>query len=162
MGASNSSRMGWLMKISRAFVHRYFISYSWSWTGFPGRLPRTGRGCHVNTTISEQHTAKRVWTEKRREASIPLFHGLWRWIEDLWWSVERTQPRRESGTASGCTFWQAASGLQSAVPARSTPYSFQDFHTERIGHASSPSNKRSITESRSISVVESAMTNAAS
>lgn len=29
------------MKISRAFVHRYFISYSASCTGFPGRLPRT-------------------------------------------------------------------------------------------------------------------------
>jgi len=33
--------MGWLMKISRALVHRYLISYSWSWTGLPGRLPRT-------------------------------------------------------------------------------------------------------------------------
>lgn len=37
------------MKISRAFVQRYLISYSCSWTGFPGRLPRTaavsiGRG----------------------------------------------------------------------------------------------------------------------
>ena len=42
MGASSSSRMGWLMKISRAFVQRYLISYSCSWTGFPGRFPRTG------------------------------------------------------------------------------------------------------------------------
>ena len=42
MGASSSSKMGWLMKISLAFVHRYLISYSWSCTGFPGRLPRTG------------------------------------------------------------------------------------------------------------------------
>ena len=41
MGASNSSRMGWLIKISLAFVHRYFISYSCSWTGLPGRFPRT-------------------------------------------------------------------------------------------------------------------------
>lgn len=41
MGASSSSRMGWLIKISLAFVHRYFISYSCSCTGFPGRLPRT-------------------------------------------------------------------------------------------------------------------------
>ncbi len=29
------------MKISRAFVHRYLISYSCSCTGLPGRLPRT-------------------------------------------------------------------------------------------------------------------------
>ena len=29
------------MKISLAFVHKYLISYSASWTGFPGRLPRT-------------------------------------------------------------------------------------------------------------------------
>jgi len=29
------------MKISRAFVHRNLISYSASWTCFPGRLPRT-------------------------------------------------------------------------------------------------------------------------
>lgn len=30
MGASSSRRMGWLMKISRALVHRNLISYSWS------------------------------------------------------------------------------------------------------------------------------------
>ena len=41
IGASSSSRIGWLMKISLAFVHKYLISYSASWTGFPGRLPRT-------------------------------------------------------------------------------------------------------------------------
>jgi hypothetical protein len=41
MGASSSRRMGWLIKMSLAFVQRYLISYSWSWTGFPGRLPRT-------------------------------------------------------------------------------------------------------------------------
>ena len=29
------------MKISRAFVQRKRISYSASWTCFPGRLPRT-------------------------------------------------------------------------------------------------------------------------
>src|SRR5271154_6637060 len=40
-GASSSRRMGWLMKISRAFVQRNRISYSASWTCFPGRLPRT-------------------------------------------------------------------------------------------------------------------------
>ena len=41
IGASNSSRIGWFMKISRAFAQRYLISYSASCTGFPGRLPRT-------------------------------------------------------------------------------------------------------------------------
>ena len=40
-GASSSRRMGWLMKISRAFVQRNRISYSASWTCFPGRFPRT-------------------------------------------------------------------------------------------------------------------------
>jgi len=30
MGASNSSKIGWFMKISRALVHRYLISYSCS------------------------------------------------------------------------------------------------------------------------------------
>jgi hypothetical protein len=43
IGASSSSKMGWLMNISRALVQRYLISYSWSWTGLPGRLPRTGQ-----------------------------------------------------------------------------------------------------------------------
>ena len=33
--------LGWLMKISRARVHRKRISYSCSWTCLPGRLPRT-------------------------------------------------------------------------------------------------------------------------
>ena len=41
IGASSSSRMGWLMKISLAFVHRNRISASPSWTCFPGRFPRT-------------------------------------------------------------------------------------------------------------------------
>lgn len=41
IGASSSSSIGWLMKISLAFVQRCLISYSASWTGFPGRLPRT-------------------------------------------------------------------------------------------------------------------------
>ena len=31
------------MKISLAFVHKYLISYSCNWTGFPGRFPRTVR-----------------------------------------------------------------------------------------------------------------------
>jgi hypothetical protein len=44
-GASSSRRMGWLMKISRAFVQRNRISYSASWTCLPGRLPRTGVSC---------------------------------------------------------------------------------------------------------------------
>jgi hypothetical protein len=43
IGASNSSKIGWLMNISRAFVHKYLISYSCSWTGLPGRFPRTER-----------------------------------------------------------------------------------------------------------------------
>src|ERR1700722_1204147 len=30
MGASNSSKIGWFMKSSRALVHRYLISYSCS------------------------------------------------------------------------------------------------------------------------------------
>ena len=41
IGASSSSRMGWLMKISRDLVHSQRISCSCSWTCLPGRLPRT-------------------------------------------------------------------------------------------------------------------------
>jgi hypothetical protein len=41
IGASNSSRMGWPMKISRDLVHRYRISNSSSFTVWPGLLPRT-------------------------------------------------------------------------------------------------------------------------
>lgn len=48
MGASSSSRIGWLMKISRAVVHKYRISDSKSCTGFPGLFPltdfRVGKG----------------------------------------------------------------------------------------------------------------------
>ena len=43
MGASSSSNIGWEMKISRAFVHKYRISASNSCTCFPGLLPRTSR-----------------------------------------------------------------------------------------------------------------------
>ena len=37
----SSSRIGCCKKISRARVQRNLISYSCSWTGLPGRLPRT-------------------------------------------------------------------------------------------------------------------------
>lgn len=43
------------MKISRAFVHRYFISYSASCTGFPGRLPRT-----ADTARTSRQTIQRI------------------------------------------------------------------------------------------------------
>lgn len=43
------------MKISRAFVHKYFISYSASCTGFPGRLPRT-----ANTARPPRQTLQRI------------------------------------------------------------------------------------------------------
>lgn len=48
MGASSSSSIGWLIKISRALRQRYLISYSSSSTGFPGLDPRT-------TRINRQH-----------------------------------------------------------------------------------------------------------
>ena len=54
MGASSSNRMGWFMKISRAFVQRYLISYSCSCTGLPGRLPRTVRQKQRKKTDSHQ------------------------------------------------------------------------------------------------------------
>ena len=41
MGASSSSKIGWLIKISRAFMQRERISDSNSCTCFPGLLPRT-------------------------------------------------------------------------------------------------------------------------
>lgn len=40
-GASSSSRIGWLRKISLDFKHSPLISFSWSWTFFPGFDPRT-------------------------------------------------------------------------------------------------------------------------
>ena len=68
MGASSSSKMGWLMKISRAFVQRYLISYSWSCTGFPGRLPRTRGGEYRGGTdqrIGRSPSRGRSMTESR-------------------------------------------------------------------------------------------------
>ena len=58
MGASSSNRIGWFMKISRAFVQRYLISYSCSCTGLPGRLPRTvikmgKNGATVNISVEK-------------------------------------------------------------------------------------------------------------
>ena len=41
IGASSSSNIGWEMKISRAFVHKWRISASSNWTCFPGLLPLT-------------------------------------------------------------------------------------------------------------------------
>jgi hypothetical protein len=52
MGASSSRRIGWLMKISLAFVQRYLISYSWSCTGFPGLLPRTSSNLSITESRS--------------------------------------------------------------------------------------------------------------
>lgn len=42
-GASSSSRIGWLRKISLDFKHNPLISFSWSWTFLPGFDPRTVR-----------------------------------------------------------------------------------------------------------------------
>lgn len=56
IGASSSSKMGWLMNISRAFVHRYLISYSCSCTGFPGRFPRTDEQEVISDIFSHQMT----------------------------------------------------------------------------------------------------------
>lgn len=49
IGASSSSRMGWLIKTSRLFVHRKRISCSASCTCLPGLLPRTGTIKLINT-----------------------------------------------------------------------------------------------------------------
>lgn len=40
-GASSSSRIGWLRKISLDFKHSPLISFSWSWTFLPGFDPLT-------------------------------------------------------------------------------------------------------------------------
>ena len=67
IGASSSSRIGWLMKISLAFVHKYLISYSASWTGFPGRLPRTmakgQRADRQSTTlwVKDKDSSKKIF-----------------------------------------------------------------------------------------------------
>lgn len=59
IGASSSRRTGWLIKISRAFVQRYLISYSCSWTGFPGRFPRTR--WHTENVKTQQKKDKTKW-----------------------------------------------------------------------------------------------------
>lgn len=50
-GASSSSRMGWLRKISLDLMHRPRTSASVIWTIFPGRLPRTGKEENVLFTF---------------------------------------------------------------------------------------------------------------
>jgi hypothetical protein len=52
------------MKISLAFVHKYLISYSASWTGFPGRLPRTMN--QKKLEVSELIDNQQVWLEEER------------------------------------------------------------------------------------------------
>jgi hypothetical protein len=52
MGASSSSRMGWEMKISRAFMQRLRISWAPSWTCLPGRLPRTSKSLSIMLSTS--------------------------------------------------------------------------------------------------------------
>lgn len=49
-GASSSSRMGWLRKISLDLIQRPRTSASVIWTIFPGRLPRTGKEENVLLT----------------------------------------------------------------------------------------------------------------
>lgn len=57
IGASSSSRMGWLIKISRAFVQRNLISYSCSCTCLPGRFPRTAQA-GGRTSVSTRQQAQ--------------------------------------------------------------------------------------------------------
>lgn len=52
-GASSSSRMGWLRKISRDLMQRPRTSASVIWTIFPGRHPRTA--AHTTFTRSFRH-----------------------------------------------------------------------------------------------------------
>ena len=70
IGASSSSRMGWLIKISRAFVHRNLISYSCSCTCLPGRFPRTAQasGGETNCQYRRKH---REWVVPAARARAP-------------------------------------------------------------------------------------------
>lgn len=61
MGASSSNRIGWFMKISRAFVQRYLISYSCSCTGLPGRFPRTVKKREKKDTDQYSCSKTRAW-----------------------------------------------------------------------------------------------------
>jgi hypothetical protein len=54
------------MKISRAFVHRYLISNSCSWTCFPGRFPRTdGRRRENEREKREREASAPGYTQRR-------------------------------------------------------------------------------------------------
>lgn len=77
MGASNSNRIGWFMKISRAFVQRYLISYSCNCTGLPGRFPRTAekkaeKNGHQSIPVEKlEHGLEWECAEVVRGAHIP-------------------------------------------------------------------------------------------
>ena len=66
MGASSSRRIGCVIKISRAFVQRYLISYSWSCTGLPGRFPRTVNEGWVSVFKWRTVTAIRKKCQRKR------------------------------------------------------------------------------------------------
>ena len=57
IGASNSSKTGWLMKISRAFMQSARTSFSAKFTCFPGLLPRTSSSLSITLSISRSGAA---------------------------------------------------------------------------------------------------------
>ena len=91
-GASSSSRIGWLRKISLDFKHSPLISFSWSWTFLPGFDPRTvGRSqrsvieinntpsvksltkCHRNTEGEDNWVLSVCWGETALPCSQRVF-----------------------------------------------------------------------------------------
>ena len=169
MGASSSSRIGWFMKISRAFVQRCLISYSCSCTGLPGRLPRTvieksgkKRDDHQHRCLNKSKPQHSLGVKMRKRGHIfqprqPFFPADPRQLMRNTAALLRL--RLHAAGQPGPTLvlvlrrhpaWTAPCGV--CMPLL---YHAPDRRPNDTRHP--PSNSRSMTESRSISVTVSAI-----
>lgn len=116
-----------MMKISRAFVQRYLISYSCNWTGFPGRLPRTVKyGQHFSNCAGKRAR------KRKKMFKVIVVHRVAH--------VERP----------------VADIVTTRAPACSEPASMLFPPRVVVSkNTNSPSSNLSMTPSKSISVVES-------
>lgn len=99
-GASSSSRMGWLRKISRDFRHSPRISFSVSCTFFPGRDPWTGptRETGVRDPASTSHTPRTLPASTLHAPhALPLRDRHWAW--ERWARGIQVPPKRGSWPA---------------------------------------------------------------
>ena len=155
------------MKISLAFVHKYLISYSASWTGFPGRLPRTMKKKPKVSELME------LWlTTKQQKKSVWNNNNIDGFKKQLAFAMCRVESTNKRNQCAALHHHMQHKQNRHQDPRPKCPVDRRDrrktiqldIQKEKekksffsLVDASSPSKSRSMTESRSISAVISAI-----